>query len=214
MRRLAAALALLPLTFAAAHAALSDLGWKVLEFPDKEPAEFAELPDGAIEVRTDGSVAVLYREAGPGAETLTWRWRVDEVGPPSDLTQKGADDRPLAVHLWFPDEEMQSGFRGMVAELLGYPSYGRVLTYVWAPGEAETRRFPNPYMQDGQGEVIVLRDADDGLKQWREETVDVAADYRAAFGAEPIAPSYVAVSGDSDDLGGMSLGRVADIRLK
>ncbi len=212
MRKLAAGLTLLLLTVTPAWAI--DGGWKLLTLPDKTPASFQRVSDGAIEVATDSSVAFIYREAPEDSVAMSWRWRVDKAGPDSDVMLKGADDRPLAVHLWFADESIQTGLRGTVARLLGYPSYGRVLTYVWATGDAKGKRFANPYMQDGQGAVIVLRDASDGTMTWRKETVDIVADYVAAFGSKPLAPAYVALSGDSDDLGGMTLGRVADIKLK
>ena len=212
MHRFVAVVFTMLLAAAPAWAALADLGWKLLELPDKVPARFALLPDGSIEVASAGSVAFLYREAAGGLNAR-WRWRVDKAGPASDPAAKGRDDRPLAVHIWFPDEAVRSGLRGLLAEMLGYPSYGRVLTYMWAAGEAKGRRFASPYFNPGQGAVVVLRDSSDGLGEWHDETVNIAADYRAAFGAEPVAPSYVALSADSDDLGGMTLGRVADLDL-
>ncbi|MEQ9639646.1 MAG: DUF3047 domain-containing protein [Alphaproteobacteria bacterium] len=212
MRKLVAGLILF--LSAAWPAAAIDGGWKLLTLPDKAPASFERLADGTIEIATDGSVAFLYRTAPEDCVRMTWRWRVDKAGPAGDLMRKGQDDRPLAVHLWFADESMQAGLKGTVAKLLGYPSYGRVLTYVWAPGDTKGKRFANPYMDDGQGAVIVLRDARDGTMTWRDETVDIVADYVAAFGSMPLAPAYVAVSGDSDDLGGMTLGRIADLKLE
>ena len=213
MRRALVASVVLLLAGGPAWAALSDLGWKLLEMPDKPPADFALAPDGSIEVTSDGSVAFLYREASGGL-TGQWRWRVDRAGPANDPAVKGRDDRPLAVHIWFPDEAVSAGLKGLLAEMMGYPSYGRVLTYMWAAGDAKGRRFASPYFEPGQGAVVVLRDSSDGLGEWHEEKVDIAADYRAAFGAEPVAPAYVALSADSDDLGGMTLGRVADLELR
>ncbi len=84
---------------------LERAGWMVQAIPGKDETRFVSLPDGAIEVRAENSVAFLYREVPPTEgqnQHLSWRWRVDETMPPTDLALKGSDDRPLAMHVWFP----------------------------------------------------------------------------------------------------------------
>lgn len=188
--------------------------WKVLELPDRAPARFTILDNQEIEVATAASASFFYRDAPGAAGWLAWRWRVDRPGRAGDLMQQGQDDRPLAVHLWFPDDSIGGVFKGLFTELFGYPAVGRVMTYVWAAGNEKGKRFANPYLEPGQGVVIVLRDAGDGWGLWRDESVDFAADYQRAFGTAPPAPRFLAVSGDSDDLGGATLGRIVEPRFQ
>ncbi|MGF1608238.1 MAG: DUF3047 domain-containing protein [Kiloniellales bacterium] len=203
------ALALWPL---AGFATLEDAGWQTLSLPDRAPARFALRSDGVIEVETKASVGFLYRDVEQAGGRLVWRWRVDKGGPASDLMQRGEDDRPLAVHLWFPEQE--TSFKDLLAGFFGYPRFGRAITYVWAADGSKGKRFANPYLDPGQGMIIVLRDRSDDLGAWHSETVDYAADYRRHFGTAPPPPKFVAISGDSDDLGGMTLGWVAGLQFQ
>jgi hypothetical protein len=57
----------------------------------------------------------------------------------------------------------------------------------------------------------VLRPADSPTGQWFEERVDIAQDYREAFGEDPPDPTQVAISADTDDTGSTSRGFVADL---
>ena len=84
---------------------LERAGWMVLALPGKDETRFVGLPNGAIEVSAENGAAFLYREVPPAErknQRLSWRWRVDETMPPTDLALKGSDDRPLALHVWFP----------------------------------------------------------------------------------------------------------------
>jgi hypothetical protein len=189
-------------------------GWDSLSLPDRATARFVLRDDGAIEVETMASVGFLYRGVDEAGGQLAWRWRVDKGGPESDLMQRGRDDRPLAVHLWFPQQAGEAEFKDLLAGLFGYPRFGRALTYVWAADGSKGKRFANPYLEPGKGMIIVLRDRRDGLGAWQSETVDYAADYRRHFGALAPPPKFVAISGDSDDLGGMTLGQVAGLHFQ
>lgn len=197
-----------------ALAAQDGSAWQVLELPGRAPAQFVLMDEGVIEVATKSSVSFLYRETADGGGKLSWRWRVDQRGPVGDLMRRGQDDRPLAVHLWFPEDSEGTSFNSLMGSLFGYPVFGRAITYVWAPDTTKGKHFENPYLDAGQGVVIVLRDRSDGLRRWRDESVDYAADYARHFGGHPPAPSFIAVSGDSDDLGGATQGWIAGLRFE
>ena len=135
------------------------------------------------------------------------------MGLPSDPLKIGADDRPIAVHLWFPEREDQSSLFGGLAELFGYPEVGNALTYTWGGAAALPRLMPNPHLAKGQGALIVLQTDDSEVESWTIETVDFNADFHAAFGRDAPSPRYIAISGDSDDLGGLREARIADLRF-
>ena len=91
---------------------LSKAGWKVLTFAGKPATQFIGRADGAIQVTAADSVAILYRKVSDGDKQkrqLTWRWRVDKATPATDLSRKGHDDRPLAIHVVFPKDPDQTG---------------------------------------------------------------------------------------------------------
>lgn len=191
--------------------ALAELGWRLVRTGDAPPAEFGLLPDGAVRVAADGAVGFLVRPVTAGdGQRLSWRWRVDAAPPATDLRAKGKDDRPVAVHVFFPFAEGERGLFGRIGDSLrsaaDVPS-GRVITYVWGGKEPPGTRFPSPYMR-GNGAIVVLRGAEAPLGAWVAECVDPAADFRAAFGREPPAPNWIGLSADTDDRGGRAAAAV------
>jgi hypothetical protein len=191
--------------------------WQVLSMPGKAVTRFAAAGDGAIAVDARNSVGFLYRKTGglPGAgRYLTWRWRVDAAPPPTDLSMKGMDDRPLAVHVWFDEGADTTGDWAFTTRLGAWlfdrPLPGKMLTYVWGGLGARGQVLPNPYREKA-GHIIVLRPGTSRVGAWHTETVDIVSDYRAAFGTRPGAPAYVAISADTDDKGGAAKGFVAGL---
>jgi hypothetical protein len=198
-------------------AELSREGWKLLSVPGKAEARFAQGGPNSIRVSAENAVAFLYRpvsnDMGP-KRRLSWRWRVEQATPRTDLSQAGEDDRPLAVHVVFPVdsnrlsilEQINLAFTRLVAE----PLAGKVLTYVWGGTQGRGARLPNPHLE-AHGVIIVLRSGDTPTGRWIMEEIDFVADFRAAFGYNPPPPAYLAISSDSDDTAGQSLGVIADL---
>lgn len=195
-------------------------GWKTLTFPGITPTRFAGLPDGGVELTAIKSSALLYRplpSSDGGHGTLAWEWRVDRPIPATDLTRKGVDDRPLALHIWFPDTRDEADFfdrigRFIVKDIFGVPLSGMVLTYVWGGKQAPGESFVNPHTGP-KGMMIVLRNGSAESGRWYQEQVDFAADFARVFGHPAPAPSFIALSADSDDSGAHSVGQVRDLRL-
>lgn len=186
--------------------------WKLLVLPDKEPAEFKVSKDGALQVEAMNAVGFLYAQIdSASAKRLTWRWRVDKDIPPTDLSQSGRDDRPLAVHVWFPPKPEDISFRDRLGSLFGYPMIGRVLTYVWGGTAQRGAEMPNPHFEESK--LIVLRSGATPTGQWFAEEIDIAADYQMAFGTKPPGTAYIAISADTDDVGGTSVARLDDLKL-
>ncbi len=200
-------------TAQAENLTFADKSWKTIGVPGEDQSQFEIKPDGSLRVISDTSVAFRYKELTSVGEKLAWRWRVDTMGPPSDPLQVGADDRPIAVHLWFPEQDDQSSLFGGLAELFGYPEVGNALTYTWGGSTSQPRTMPNPHLREGQGALIILQTEASTTKRWTEETIDFREDFRKAFGKEAPQPSHIAISGDSDDLGGYREGRIADLRF-
>ncbi len=199
---------------------LTAAGWRLFSDSRWAPARFRLLPDGAIEVTSDNSTALIWKEVerGDARKTrLTWEWRVDRNTPPTDITVKGGDDRPLALHIWFmkPRDELNF-FERLRADVLeavvGLPVHGRLLTYVWGGRREAGDAGPNPHVGDGS-RMFVLRSGRAELGVWLPESRDLIADYRAAFGEDPPERGIVALAADSEDTRTGSRARLRRLRF-
>ncbi len=154
----------------------------------------------SLGIASDGAVSLVWTRTSRaewGARAASWSWRVDESVPATDLARKGGDDRNISVYFVFLPEAVAVTMEGAnIRQLNGNPNV-RILQYVWGGSAPRGARFGSPYAP-GQGANVILRPAGTGAYS---ETVDLDADYRAAFGAEPTALVGLAVSGDSDDTG-------------
>jgi len=175
--------------------------WEEWSFPNRKPAEFSVSSDGAISVQADSAVSLLYREVRDDekdAHILSWRWRVDESPPPTDLTTPGEDDRALAVHVWFPPEDGAWSVMSTLSSLTGLPLPGQAITYIWGGEHPPQTLLVNPHLENGA--MIILRDATSATGVWFEETVNIDADFTRAFSHRPVRrPYYILISADSDD---------------
>ncbi|MCK0126883.1 DUF3047 domain-containing protein [Gelidibacter sp. F2691] len=169
---------------------------------------------GAMGVTADGAVSITYDRLGPenwDARKASWRWAVDNSVPATDLRQKGGDDRNLALYFAFlpkAEAERLNGSRNL-RKLLKNPE-GRVLVYVWGGEHKRGAVLGSPYLGN-RGKTIVLRGSGTGSFS---ESVDLAADYRRAFGSDPDALVALALSADSDDTDVVMQGQVSNFSLK
>lgn len=217
VRTLAAAALLAPLTASAdVGPALEKAGWRELVFRGRQANHFEARGEG-VGVVSRQSVSVLWRdvEAAPSSTPLLrWRWRVEEAVPATDLSRKGGDDRSLAVYVAFAFDEAKAGLwertkRAALGAFTDDPLPGRVLTYVWG-GEGPEGWFTNPHLPGG-GMLRILRGQGAPQGRWLDEEVDLAADYRAAFGSAPTMVTGLGISADSDDTGTLAAGEVAGL---
>jgi len=121
---------------------------------------------------------------GDALRNVSWRWRVDQLQPHADIRKLETED-----------------FGAIVFFIFGEPSlFNRdvpTVAYVWtatpvADGTVlQSKRFASLRFVQLRGRA----DAGD----WRSETRDVAADFRAMFGADPPHLHKIAVFNDNDD---------------
>ena len=199
---------------------LRDLGWKEITFGNKTPNQFVSLNDGAIGVSSDHGVSLLKKPViiDIAAEpTLSWRWRVATSAPATDLSIKGNDDRSLAVYVAFPFVPEEASLvdrlqRNIIETTMGKETPWRVLAYVWGGLGNRGDRVSSPHMGEA-GMMKILRPSTAPTERWFMEQVDIAEDYRNAFGSEPPNPIYVAISADTDDTASMAEGIVTDLEF-
>jgi hypothetical protein len=197
---------------------LEAAGWRELEVKGKPANRFIGHPDGSIEVFSSSSVSRLYRAIEVDLDAtpvLTWRWRVDDPVPPTDLTQKGEDDTALTIFVGFPWDPGEASFterltRPLVEAYAGEDAPGRVLAYVFGGDHPRGAWVESPHLRSA-GAMRVLRPADSPTGEWFEERADIVQDYREAFGEDPPDPTQIAISADTDDTGSTSRGFVKDL---
>jgi hypothetical protein len=220
-----AALVLVPLLMLAPEIAraviapeLEKEGWREIPNPNKKENVFGLTPEGAIEVISNDSISTLYQPVEVDIDErpiLAWRWRVDEPAPATDLSVKGRDDCSLSVYAGFPFDPDKASFfermkRPLVESWVGDEAPGRVLRYVFCGSHERDEVVESPYLGSA-GVIKVLRPADSPTGAWFEERVDLAADYRAAFGEEPADPTQLAIQADSDNTHSKSRAYIADL---
>ncbi len=197
---------------------LRHLGWQVMTFNNKAPNTFSVLPDGSIEVSSTNSVSLISKPVTidlANQPILSWRWRVITSAPATDLSIRGSDDRSLAVYVGFPFVPDDASWietirRKAVEAALGDDIPWRVLVYVWGGIGERGDQVASPHM--GEAAMMkILRPGSTPTEKWFAEQVDIAEDYRRAFGSEPVSPLYVAISADTDDTASVAQGVVSDL---
>jgi len=199
MRALAIALSIIAATSVAAGPVSFAEGWnhQRLSLFSANKYSFGN----QLSLTSDGAVSIAWtRVPQPnwGKRGASWSWTVEQSVPPTDLRQKGGEDRNISLYFVFVPQDVAPGLAGKgIRALLGRDDV-RVLQYVWGGNHARGTVFGSPWGNGGA--VVALRQASTGSFN---ENVDLAADYSRAFGDAPGALVGLAVSGDSDDTDSM-----------
>jgi hypothetical protein len=188
---------------------LAASGWTVVTFPGVAPATFKAASAATIEVTADSAAGLLWRAVKEQELPVTkaqWSWQVEEGVLPTDLTQRGKDDRALAVYFVFG----ASADRAKGAMALLSSNSVKTLAYVFGGDRPRGSILPSPHMSQ-RGKFIILRPADAPRRQWFNESVDLISDHVRAFGQKPSLLLAVAISSDSDDTRGRNRARLRDL---
>lgn len=172
-----------------------DGSWKNQGFPFLSKNEYVQ-SGNALEIISDDAVSILYKgqpESGWGARSASWSWSVSQSVPPTDLNQRKGEDRNISIYFVFLDKAEAERLKGASVRKLFRAKSARMLVYVW--GGAEGINANQPF-QKGRAFRIVKHFANTGN---HSQDVDLAADFKRAFGKEPEALFGLAISADSDD---------------
>ncbi len=202
-------------------------GWRVVTLPQqKAPVTrySAETVGGRQALRIEAHASygnLVFEPAAAGGMVparVTWAWRMQQRNAASDVSNKTGDDvaarvcmsfdMPLA-HVPFMDRQMLRLARSRSGQNLP----AATLCWVWGGGAVQGQVVDNAYSR--RVRYIVLRTQEEALDTWFEESRDVAADFRRAFGDEAAAPPplmALIVAGDADNTGAHSVSHVAALR--
>jgi hypothetical protein len=100
--------------------------------------------------------------------------------------------------------------RPLVESWAGENAPARVLRYVFCGRHQRGDVVESPYL-GSPGFIWALRPADSPTDRWFTKHVDIAADYRQAFGEEPPNPAQIAIQADTDNTRSASRASVADL---
>ncbi|MEM8569703.1 MAG: DUF3047 domain-containing protein [Pseudomonadota bacterium] len=193
---------------------LAGAGWKDLTFRNLNPAKFSAEGQGTLRVEADQAVSVLWRPLPSDfsqAATASWRWRVDQGVPATDLGRRGQDDRSIALYFLFADDPAAA--ENPPQSLRAAMRRGRALIYVWGGDAAENSVVTSPGLL-GRAQMVVKQPAPGPAGQWVAENVDLRADFRRAFGREPGPLVGLGVSSDSDNTGGRTIASLSDLVIQ
>lgn len=217
---------------------LAKAGWRAERFEGRARNQVV-CEDGGLRILSNNSVS-LHHIAPPrglsAARRLSWEWRVEQSGGSADLTRKGQDDRNIAVLVAFRYDPEHASLqerllRPLIEARRGADAPGRVLAYTWAGPRVRSERRERraatettsgrdmgkapPMLRSPFGgaahRIIVLQR---GAGDWRGESVDLANDYRRAFGDEGYEIQSIAIAADTDDQGGAAHAAIRALRLE
>jgi hypothetical protein len=196
--------------------------WRVLDFPKiQRHTSYTVVDDGgvtAFKAQANCSASARYLPLDNVDLTQTprlrWRWKIAHGLPPHDEHIKAGDDFAARVYILFQFDPQHASLWEKVRHRFAEKWYGKfvpgsVLSYVWSSRAPAGARWDSPY--GGPAKLIALGSG--ALSEWTEETVDVVADYTAAFGQPPPTPTAVALMTDTDNTCQHATAYYADFRF-
>lgn len=185
--------------------------WEPLNFPKiKNHSQYTLTVEGnktVLKAESHASAsAIVYRRTFNIYEhpRISWRWKVTQLSDRGNPKEKAGDDYPIRVYVMFQYDPA----RASLSERLMYNAskviYGKypphsTLNYVWTGVNVPERFIASPYT--GKAYMVVLERGRQRVGQWVEESVNVLADYRRAFGQDPPPTAGLAVMSDTDNTG-------------
>jgi len=202
--------------------------------PPWQPLTFKKIPRHTeYKLVEDAGVVVLQADSDAAASGLTrevaidpaeypvieWRWKVADVLQGGDVTRKAGDDYPARLYITFAYDRAKVGLWERAKYRAARLFYGKhppsaALNYVWASNAAAGAQVANAYTARVQ--MFVIQSGAGRAGQWQNESRNLYADYRAAFGADSMPPmiSGVAVMTDTDNTGERARAWFGDIVFK
>jgi len=185
--------------------------WREQGFPMRPANSWTQSPQRA-NVSSDAAASLIWTRtahAQTNATTASWAWSVQTSVPATTLTQKGRDDRNLALFFVFLPPKLAEKHQTSGIQKLLSIKRARVLMYVWGGDYARGALIPSPHMK-ARGKIIALRPA--GTGEFREN-VNLTADFTRAFGTPKPTLAGLAILSDSDDSKTMIRANLSDLQL-
>ena len=201
-------------------------GWRIVDLPKATPAKVGLVEDGGatvvrIQAQAAASSVAARVHVIPKNPRVSWRWKVDRVVDSAELATRAGDDYAARVYVTFdlPLERLPFATRTRIRLarfFFGSDLPVAALCYVWDNKHPPGTQAWNAYSDHVRMIVVESGKAHSG--EWREESRDVEADWREAFGRRWPGPmpeiDGVAVSSDTDQTGESVTAWFGDVRLE
>lgn len=128
---------------------------------------------------------------------LNWRWRAKRFNGAKDHFRKSEDDFPARIYV-----VVREGF---------LPWQTLAINYVWAEGETGQTSWPNPFTE--KAIMVPIVQGENGAGEWRQEKVNIVADFKRLFDKDISAIDGLAIMTDADNHGGVSAADYGSIWL-
>lgn len=135
---------------------------------------------------------------------LHWQWKVSDLIPKADNTQKHTEDSPVRIvvsfdgdmdSLSFDDRLFFDTIRVATGQQLPYAT----LMYIWENRAPKDSIIPNRHTT--RIKMLVAESGRERVGEWQSVTRNVYDDFRRAFGEEPGRITGVAIMTDTDNTG-------------
>ena len=155
------------------------------------------------------------------APRIAWRWKVDRALEKAAWGVRSGDDYAARVYVAFDFPLDRLSFLERAALRLARLVHGdevpaAAICYVWANAVAPGAAGWNPYAS--RVRMVALRSGNDQAGRWVEESRDLEADFRAAFGEAAGARvpriTGIALSSDTDQTLESATAWFGDVRLE
>ncbi len=196
--------------------------WRPLSIPSVERGT-------TYQVVGEGASAALRAESRCGASglavdlesvdlertpVLRWQWRVEKGLDIEDEKSRAGDDFAARVVLMFRYDSRQATFierslHSLAEKVQGEVLPGRSLAYVWSSRVPEGTVWRNPFRTP----TMLISRRRGTTTEWRSESVDVRAEYRRHWGAEPPPLVGLALLTDADNTCGNAVAYYRNFRL-
>jgi hypothetical protein len=202
-------------------------GWRVVTLPRQTKPVTRFVPEVAAErqalrIDADHSYGALVFDlpaAQPAPRLLQWQWRIEQPNSAADLHARSGDDTPAKVCLSFdlPIDNLGFGDRQLLRLMRSSsdePVPAATLCWVWGAAEPHGALIENAFTR--RVRYIVLRNGSDASATWFDESRDIAADFKRAFGDESatLPPLLgVVVGGDADNTAAHSVAHLRALRF-
>ena len=180
---------------------------RIIALPRVKPNQFDLVEDEGktvLRVSSAASAATVgIPLTSPAASSMRveWRWKVSNVLMNADMEKKSGDDFAARLYVFFDAPLSSLTFFErtkirLVRMIWGEEVPTAVVCYVWDNKHPVGDAHFSPYTS--RVRVIVMQSGSGNVGKWVNESRDVAADFKKAFGFDAPAITGVAVGSDTD----------------
>lgn len=147
---------------------------------------------------------------------LEWEWRVDELIADADNGVPHLEDSPVRMVVAFDGDPSQLDFADRMVfaqakQITGQDMPFATLMYIWENQKPVGTVIESRHTS--RVKMVVADSGKTGLGAWRKKRVNIAEDYRRAFGTKAPKIKYIGLMTDADNTGKRATGYYSDIRF-